>query len=96
MSQFFDISNNILDFTKISFEIYPNFSVYLTLFKIYRDALRYVCIPCVDIVSSCFGTKIIVRLAIRIKITRILSQCQCPVSSACDSEIVAALYYYLK
>ena len=42
------------------------------------------------------GAKIIVRLAIMMKITRIFSQSQCPVRSACDSEVAAALYYYLK
>ena len=42
-------------FTKIYFKLYHNFLVYLTLFQISRDVLRYVCIPCVDSISSCLA-----------------------------------------
>ena len=47
------------------------------------------CGQCVQLLG---GAKIIIRLAIMVKITRILSQCQYPVHSACasDSEVVAA------
>ena len=51
------------------------------------------CGECIKLLGC---AKIIVRLANIIKITRIFSQCQCPVRKSCDSEVAVALCYYLK